>query len=265
MCSYKHVVVIYKIYHFYVNMKNRYRFDNPSFDISSLTVAINGDKEFHDIRKLLNTVLTLDRNDMQKYQIMFKHVIYTSSTTEAKLIAGCLLSIGFRLCYNNGHQMLESGGGGNTFGLLTKGSVFQKPLPKKLIKKIKTVFNTRPNNVYGRDMRVIIIDGAYKEGLDLFDVKYMHVLSQLSSTGEERQVVGRSLRNCGHAGLPFNNGWKLFVYHYKERPKKSASLGSELARICYYASVDFPLTYNVHEQITEQTYSPNDKLKRLFF
>lgn len=246
-------------------MKNRYRFDNPSFDISSLTVAINGDKEFHDIRKLLNTVLTLDRNDMQKYRIMFKHVIYTSSTTEAKLIAGCLLSIGFRLCYNNGHQMLESGGGGNTFGLLTKGSVFQKPLPKKLIKKIKTVFNSRPDNVYGRDMRVIIIDGAYKEGLDLFDVKYMHVLSQLSSTGEERQVVGRSLRNCGHAGLPFNNGWKLFVYHYKERPKKSASLGSELARICYYASVDFPLTYNVHEQITEQTYSPNDKLKRLFF
>lgn len=248
-------------------MRNRYRFDNVSFDMNSLRRAIYNDNEFEDMKKLLSTIITIDNNDMKQYGVMYKHVIYTETTTHAKLITGCLMSLGLKLCYNSNHEIGYQDGL-QQFGLLTKGNVYQKPLSKKLIKKMKTVFNTRPENVYGKNIRIMVIDGAYKEGLDLFDVKYMHIVSELSSTGEEKQVVGRALRNCGHSGLPFSKGWKLFVYHYKERPKRNKFpilLGAELARICYYASVDFPLTYNVHEQITDVNYSPSDKLKRLFF
>lgn len=255
---------------FYMNnvkgMKNRYRFDNVSFNIESLREALNSnEEEFKIFKKLLNTILMIDNEDMKRGGL-YKHVIYTHSTTEAKLIAGCLMLIGFKICYDNEHNLLiREGEEFKLFGLLTKGSVNKKPLSKRLVKRIKEIYNLRPNNINGRNLRIIIIDSAYKEGLDLFDVKYMHIMSQLSSTGEEKQVVGRSLRNCGHLGLPFNQGWKLYVYNYRERPKSTVSLSSELLKICYYASVDFPLTYNVHAQVTHKEYRPSVNLKKLFF
>ena len=65
-------------------------------------------------------------------------------------------------------------------------------------------------------MRIIILDSGYKEGLDVFDVKYMHILEPLITKAEYTQVIGRGTRYCGQSGLPFipNVGWPLNIYRY---------------------------------------------------
>ena len=67
----------------------------------------------------------------------------------------------------------------NTYGLLSSTSIYDKPTNLKTAKNIVTLYNKRPDNVYGEDMRFIILDSGFKEGIDLFDVKYVHILKHL--------------------------------------------------------------------------------------
>ena len=59
----------------------------------------------------------------------------------------------------------------------------------------------------------IILDSGFKEGIDVFDVKYMHILEPLITKSERTQVIGRGTRYCGQVGLPFNpnEGWPLYI------------------------------------------------------
>ena len=118
------------------------------------------------------------------------------------------------MCYNKNLKLLSNNK--NSFALLTSSVIYGKPFPATLKKDILSVFNERPGNIYGEKIRFIIIDSGYKEGIDLFDVKYFHILEPLITTAEETQVLGRGLRFCGQAGLPFvpNTGWKLNVFKY---------------------------------------------------
>jgi hypothetical protein len=79
-----------------------------------------------------------------------------------------------------------------------------------------TLMNERPANINGANMRIIILDSGYKEGLDVFDVKYMHILEPLVTKAEYTQVIGRGTRYCGQSGLPFvpDVGWPLNIYRY---------------------------------------------------
>ena len=230
-------------------MKNYYRFDNSNFNILELKRAIENNDELKILKRLLYIIRYLDNIDNKDSKHLYKHVIYAGNTTNAKLVCGGLKVLGIRNVYDREHKLIEDNLN-NGFALLTKGNVYQRPVSKRLIKRIKQIYNTRPDNTIGSKIRIIVLDSAYKEGLDLFDVKYFHIFDKLLSVGEEKQVMGRALRNCGHAGLPFNGGWKLYVYHYYDRPSRDVSLSSELAKICYYSSIDFPLTYSVHEQIS---------------
>lgn len=80
-------------------------------------------------------------------------------------------------------------------------------------KTILGAFNERPANVHGRRMRVIIFDSGFKEGIDLFDVKYVHIFEPSMTLADLKQTVGRATRTCGQKGLDFvpNMGWPLFV------------------------------------------------------
>ena len=245
-------------------MKNYYRFDNSNFNILELKRAIENNDELKILKRLLYIIRYLDNIDNKDSKHLYKHVIYAGNTTNAKLVCGGLKVLGIRNVYDREHKLIEDNLN-NGFALLTKGNVYQRPVSKRLIKRIKQIYNTRPDNTIGSKIRIIVLDSAYKEGLDLFDVKYFHIFDKLLSVGEEKQVMGRALRNCGHAGLPFNGGWKLYVYHYYDRPSRDVSLSSELAKICYYSSIDFPLTYSVHEQISTSTYVPDKNISKLFF
>ncbi len=105
---------------------------------------------------------------------------------------------------------------GDNFILLASTAVYQQPLSNAFKKSLLAMFNSRPDNVYGDDARIIIMDGGFKEGIDLFDIKYVHIFEPQTSMADQKQVIGRGTRTCGQKGLVFHptQGWPLHVFNY---------------------------------------------------
>jgi len=105
---------------------------------------------------------------------------------------------------------------GDNFYLLSSVSVFNKPISVKMKKEILAKFNSRPDNINGDLARIIIMDSGFKEGIDLFDIKYIHIFEPSVNAADQKQVIGRGTRTCGQKGLEFSptKGWPLHVFVY---------------------------------------------------
>ena len=105
---------------------------------------------------------------------------------------------------------------GNNFYLLSSVGVYEQPISVVMKKSILKKFNQRPDNVYGELARFIIMDSGFKEGIDLFDIKYIHIFEPQTTGADQKQVIGRGTRTCGQKGLVFNptKGWPLYVFNY---------------------------------------------------
>lgn len=161
----------------------------------------------------------------------------------------------------------------NNFFLLSSKSVYSQKITTDLKKSILTIFNKRPENAHGNLARFIIMDSGYKEGIDLFDVKYIHIFEPSLVESDRKQVVGRGTRTCGQKGLEFHPtmGWPLHVYIYDLKINeelrdtfmdsvsaihlymKSVNIdyrlytfSSTLERISIFGSVDYELNKNIH-------------------
>ena len=104
----------------------------------------------------------------------------------------------------------------NNFFILSSVDVYGKPINVKMKKEILRKFNERPDNVYGDYARIIIMDSGFKEGIDLFDIKYVHIFEPQRTMADQKQVIGRGTRTCGQKGLVFHPtmGWPLYVFNY---------------------------------------------------
>jgi hypothetical protein len=104
----------------------------------------------------------------------------------------------------------------NNYTALLSKSFFDRPVNTKLRKIVLDKFNSRPDNTYGELIRFIILDQGFKEGIDLFDVKYVHLFEPLAVNADEKQAIGRATRFCGQKGLEFHPryGWPLYVFKY---------------------------------------------------
>ena len=87
-------------------------------------------------------------------------------------------------------------------------------------------------NVDGSIIRIMVIDSEYKQGINLYDVSYVHILGDLMSISDRIQAVGRSVRYCGQSGIPFtpHQGWKLKVYEYKDKATNGNSVREKVIR-----------------------------------
>ena len=99
--------------------------------------------------------------------------------------------------------------------VLTGSPLYRGPMTKRITENMITKFNDRSDNTHGRKIRFILIDRNFLEGIDLFDVKYLHTVDPYLFTTEETQLIGRGTRTCGQAGLEFRNGWELKVIKYQ--------------------------------------------------
>ena len=81
---------------------------------------------------------------------------------------------------------------GNNFYLLSSVGVYDQPISVGMKKTILKKFNQRPDNVYGEYARFIIMDSGFKEGIDLFDIKYVHIFEPQTSLADQKQVIGKS-------------------------------------------------------------------------
>jgi hypothetical protein len=252
----------------WANVKPEHKFDSAKFkpDIVLKDLPDLSPKIFNMIQRINE----LDAKDMANENRYYKHIIYSdvAGVYGAKMVASSLIANKFNLVYSNKFAIktdIQEKDKDRTFGLLTTSTVYQKPLTVGLKKKMMTLMNERPANINGKNMRIIVLDSGYKEGLDVFDVKYMHILEPLETKAEYTQVVGRGTRYCGQSGLPFvpNVGWALNIFRYnikydsdttvhdlyiKHSNKNISAFNfiADIESIIIASAADTPLTENLH-------------------
>uniref|UniRef100_A0A6C0JXM4 Helicase ATP-binding domain-containing protein n=1 Tax=viral metagenome TaxID=1070528 RepID=A0A6C0JXM4_9ZZZZ len=271
--------------------KEEYKFDHPAFDTKQLKKDIHSHSP--KLESLLKRIEDIDKRDMEKDGRKYKHFIFSdikSGIYGAKLIAGALMTKGMHLGYyaepntnpkskktyekivlDEDETLLKTKF--NNFYLLSSVSVYDQPISVTMKKSILKKFNQRPENVYGELARIIIMDSGYKEGIDLFDIKYVHIFEPQTTMADQKQVIGRGTRTCGQKGLQFHptKGWPLYVYIYDVAipdALQSQMLGSptlfdlymkamnidfrlfnfqhDLERNTVYGSVDYELNRAIH-------------------
>ena len=281
---------------------DKYKFDSDSFQPEELLADIHDHSPKLDA--MLKNIQKVDNEDMERDGHLYKHFIFCdlkSSTYGAKLLASALIAVGMTMGYDAirkktpklsplGETKSASSSKkkrydkiglrteatldttkNNNFDLLSSVAVFDQPISVAMKKQILHRFNERPINVHGSEIRFIIMDSGFKEGIDLFDVKYVHIFEPPVSISDQKQVIGRATRTCGQKGLVFNptQGWPLYVFVYDLSLPGSGFLNSETAFDLYlksmnidirlqrftaeleetaiYGSVDYELNRNIHE------------------
>tara|TARA_B110000858_G_scaffold192868_1_gene244324 strand:- start:2231 stop:4507 length:2277 start_codon:yes stop_codon:yes gene_type:complete len=266
----KQATCIRKVSNFSMQLK-QHKIDKPNFNLKDFQKTL--EQVSPKVIKLLNTINNLDENDMKKYNKQFKHIIYTDvkeSSAGSKMIAASMMTKGYTNVYDKSLKINENDLSKNynkNFALLSSVQIYSKPFPVKLKKKIIEIYNKRPDNINGKLIRFILLDSGYKEGIDLFDVKYVHIFEPLITESDEKQVIGRGTRFCGQKGLEFipNIGWPLHVFKYNliddinnvnvhELFMNKSGLdlsklvfASELENISKYGAIDYNLNINIHD------------------
>jgi len=204
------------------------RFDNDSFNESAVIEAIHDSSP--KLEQLLRIIKQVDENDMREHGKLFKHFIFSDVKAGgygAKILASAFIAVGYTNLLEarntEGRKSVQlvlakatPAERSNAFCILSSSTLFESSLNQKLKKRILQTYNKRPENIHGEEMRFIILDSGFKEGIDLFDVKYVHIFELSMTIADLKQTVGRATRTCGQKGLNFepNVGWPLYVYNY---------------------------------------------------
>jgi len=273
-------------------VSNDYKFDHEDFSPETLLKDMNDHSP--KLKALLKKIKTLDASDYKKHGKMFKHFIFSdlkNGNYGAKLLASALIASGMTLGYTaapkkttkksdkrygklellSDKKLLETKG--ENFYLLSSTPVFDQPISVITKKEILKRFNARDDNIYGNFARIIIMDSGFKEGIDLFDIKYIHIFEPSTVSADQKQVIGRGTRTCGQKGLEFHptQGWPLHVFIYDlsipEKLRTSflnsgsamdlffkamninvqlINFASEIENTTIYGSVDYELNKNIH-------------------
>jgi hypothetical protein len=266
------------------SVKPHHKFDNPAFN-AELTA-----NELKYVSPKLDSILKMikkvDREDEARYGRRFKHFIFSDirGSKGAKAVAAALISEGYNLGYNitkKGKNVLIDVKSpaelkkteGRNFFLLSSVSMYTGILRVPVKKEVLSVFNSRPDNVYGELAHIIVMDSGFKEGIDLFDIKYIHIFEPQTNAADQKQVIGRGTRTCGQKGLLFNPrvGWPLYVFKYdlsidpqysddfrgsntafnyylksKNIDVRLINLASNIERLTIKGSVDYKLNQPIH-------------------
>jgi superfamily II DNA or RNA helicase len=236
--------------------------------------------------ELMKTIEALDAEDMKNHNNLFKHVIYTDirkSNAGAKMIAATLTAYGYSNVYDKSLKLTVKDNPYKNFALLCGVSIYDKPFPVSLKKNILSTMNQRPENIHGKNVRFLILDSSYREGIDVYDIKYYHVIEPLMTVADTKQTIGRATRFCGQKGLAFHTkfGWPLHVFTYdlilnddelaSELVMKHSGLelgklnfAAELEAISRYGAIDYPLTKNLYISDHEISLSMSPALQNLY-
>lgn len=201
------------------------------------------------LTKMLENIKKIDEQDLKDYGTKFKHFIFTDLKSRkfgVNVLGSGLISDGWQLGYIPKKRAPSSAKKQKRFGkieflsdgelikntdynfyILSSRTLYDQPISVDMKRTILSKFNERPDNIYGKNVRIIIMDSGFKEGIDLFDIKYIHIFEPQETMADLKQVIGRGTRTCGQKGLPFDKerGWPLHVYLYDMSvPEKLAPL-----------------------------------------
>lgn len=247
-------------------VKDYHKIDNANFDPEKVReeLPVISPK----MKKLLENINALDAFDMKTYGTKFKHMIFSDlkSIGGAKAIGSALISNNYKLIYDKSLNIIKDREkSDNKFAIMCSTKIYDKDIGVRFRRKVFDMFNKRPDNVYGENIRFMVLDYGFKEGVDLFDIKYIHIMESPITRADKQQIIGRGTRLCGQKMLNFDTtvGWRLNVYIYKSIIDKGTSMFdlflkhsnvdltkdvfiNELEKACIQSSVDFSLNKNIH-------------------
>ena len=152
----------------------------------------------------------------------------------------------------SGPRMLE-----NPAGEVAPGSAGRYiVLTESNIDRVLPVLRSR-RNVSGEQIKVVLGSPFTAEGVDFRYVRQVHVLDPWDNISKIDQIIGRGLRTCSHAALPFrqqnctvylhvcrlpdSTQESLDEYVYRERVEAKAQKISFIKRVLQESSVDCSL------------------------
>jgi hypothetical protein len=199
-----------------------HKFEKPS-SFKPDDMKTNMDVMAPKLQRMLDHIKELDEKDMRADKHLYKHAIYVDfKGAYAKIVASALIAGGFSMAFDKSFKLDEAAllkKKSKNFGFLCGSTLYDKTFPVKFKKEVNVLYNRRPDNVYGEYIRFMLLDSAHREGVDLYDVKYVHILQDPQALPDRKQAIGRATRLCGQKGLRFqpNKGWKLYVYIYDQQ------------------------------------------------
>ena len=208
------------------------RFDKRRFSIEQTDklIPIASPK----LEAMLQNIEALDKNDMLVHGKKFKHFIFSDIKLMgygSKIIAAAMIARGWKNILKvqirktkRGNPKpyiaidVPKGTDGRNFAVLSSTPMWESPFSHALKKDVLRLYNSRPDNIYGEECRLIVLDSGFKEGIDLFDVRYVHLFEPLMTAADQTQAMGRATRLCGQKGLDFvpNVGWPLYIFKYSQ-------------------------------------------------
>lgn len=258
-------------------LEKEHKFEKDTFNAKKFKEDLP--KASPKLFELLEKIQELDKQDLITEGKKFKHFIFSDVKQGgygAKIVSSGLMAYGMNLCYNNKVQMKTEEElkrtMSNNFGFLCSTTIYEQTLAVGVKKTMLEMFNRRPENVHGDLVRIMVADAGFKEGIDLFDVKYVHIFEPQTSEADQKQAIGRATRKCGQAGLKFHptKGWTLnvFVYDVKLPERLVAKMGEaktlfdmylkntsidlrrinfgkEIEQLMIQGAVDYPLNQNI--------------------
>lgn len=203
----------------FTKVATNFKLDNSKFDPDALAKLLA--EASPKLESLFANIEAVDKADYAKDKRRYKHCIYVDfKGVHAKVVAAAFIARGFTLCYTAKHTALSPAvlekTAGRNFLFMSSTAIYGRPMGVRFRRSLMDVFNGRPGNINGDEIRFVILDSGFREGLDCFDIKYVHILQGLSNISDEKQAIGRSTRMCGQRGLHFDpkRGWPLEVYKY---------------------------------------------------
>lgn len=133
-------------------------------------------------------------------------------------------------------------------------------------REVKAV--TADTNLYGEEVRAIIMSKAGSEGLDFRFIRQVHILDPWFNMNRIEQIIGRAVRTFSHIDLPFEErNVQIFlyasmlsidveavdVYVYRLAEQKAIQIG-KVARLLKENAIDCRLNYPTTSGLTAEVF-----------
>jgi hypothetical protein len=146
--------------------------------------------------------------------------------------------------------------------------------PKYTPAGISDIINvmTSKANMYGEQIKVILINDSGAEGIDFKNVRQVHILEPWHNTSRLEQIIGRGVRNFSHADLPVlyrnvevflygtiipnSNKEPMDLYIYRSAEHKAVIMG-KVTRLLKQSAIDCIINKGQQERDHEKLVKRN--------
>lgn len=218
----------------YIESLNKYMEEFVNY----LNDANNSDiNDGHQITKDIENYTTQFNYDIDKFMATKKSKVFTilndSSAKMINIILNIFKTKGLVLVYSN-YVLME---GLDIFKIYLKWFGFHNYMSSepssegfsyieyhggidKKDRQISLEIFNKPENKYGKIIKIILISPAGSEGISIHNIRQIHIMEPFWNETRITQMIGRGIRQCSHKDLPLDERI-VDIYRYKSIRKSN--------------------------------------------